>query len=63
MAVPKRKTSKHRKRKRRSHLALPVPAATRCSRCGAYKKPHTVCDSCGYYRGADVLAKPLEEKS
>ena len=56
MAVPKRKTSKARKRKRRSHLALSEPAAASCERCGAPKVPHAVCESCGYYRGRDVLA-------
>lgn len=54
MAVPKRRTSKHRKRKRRSHLALSTPGMTKCSRCGVSKKPHTVCDSCGHYRGVEV---------
>lgn len=58
MAVPKRKTSKHRKRKRRSHLALSAPGLSRCSRCGATIKPHTVCGSCGRYRGAEVLPPP-----
>jgi large subunit ribosomal protein L32 len=55
MAVPKRRTSKHRKRKRRSHLALSSPALSSCPRCGAATKPHTVCDSCGHYRGSEVL--------
>ena len=56
MAVPKRKTSKARKRKRRSHLALSAPPTSLCERCGAQKVPHAVCDSCGFYRGRDVLA-------
>ena len=56
MAVPKRKTSKANKRKRRSHLALAAPAVSSCSRCGAEKMPHAVCDTCGFYRGRDVLA-------
>ncbi|HTE06885.1 MAG TPA: 50S ribosomal protein L32 [Planctomycetota bacterium] len=55
MAVPKRKTSKARKRKRRAHLALDLPATSLCSRCGAEKVPHAVCSNCGYYRGRDVL--------
>ena len=55
MAVPKRKTSKARKRKRRSHLALSTPATAACDRCGTEKAPHTVCESCGHYRGRDVL--------
>ena len=56
MAVPKRKTSKARKRKRRAHLALSTPPVSTCGRCGAEKVPHAVCDNCGYYRGRDVLA-------
>ncbi len=55
MAVPKRKTSKARKRKRRSHLALSAPATAQCARCGAVKVPHATCENCGYYRGRDVL--------
>lgn len=56
MAVPKRKTSKARKRKRRSHHALSAPPHSLCSRCGSEKIPHTVCESCGHYRDRDVLA-------
>ncbi|MGQ0551951.1 MAG: 50S ribosomal protein L32 [Planctomycetota bacterium] len=56
MAVPKRRTSKARKRKRRAHLALSQPSATLCARCGTEKQPHTVCNNCGYYRGRDVLS-------
>ncbi|MHC4845502.1 MAG: 50S ribosomal protein L32 [Planctomycetota bacterium] len=55
MAVPKRKTSKARKRKRRSHLALERPATSLCERCNAEKVPHAVCANCGHYRGRDVL--------
>lgn len=62
MAVPKRKTSKHRKRKRRSHLALAIPGISKCDRCGTTKKPHTVCDSCGYYKGEEVIPKSLENE-
>ena len=56
MAVPKRKTSKARKRKRRAHLAISAPASSSCERCGSPKVPHAVCESCGFYRGRDVLA-------
>lgn len=55
MAVPKRKTSKARKNKRRSHLKLSAPSLTRCSRCHQYKPPHTVCSNCGYYGGREVI--------
>ncbi len=64
MAHPKRRISKHKKRIRRSHLALSVNAPNHCSRCGSAVRPHRVCDSCGYYgldkggsKGTDVLQK------
>ncbi|MCH2373127.1 MAG: 50S ribosomal protein L32 [Planctomycetes bacterium] len=56
MAVPKRKTSKSRKRMRRSHHALSATMLVRCSRCGSPKERHTICAECGYYRGKPVLA-------
>ena len=49
MAVPKRKTSKARKRKRRTHYKLDTPNLDRCSNCGAAKTPHRVCADCGHY--------------
>ena len=57
MAVPKKKISKSRKRIRRSHHHLEPMQLSRCARCGSPSKPHAICDSCGYYRGALVLAE------
>ena len=56
MAVPKRKTSKARRDKRRSHDALVAPAASLCPQCGATKQPHRVCASCGSYKGRTIVA-------
>ena len=56
MAVPKKKTSRHRKGKRRSHHHLSVPGMSRCGRCGAPVKPHCVCDACGHYGSLQVFA-------
>ena len=43
MAVPKRKTSKARRDKRRNNLwKLTAPTLVRCSDCGAYKRPHRI---------------------
>lgn len=40
MAVPKRKTSKARRDKRRNNLwKLTAPTLVKCE-CGAYKRPH-----------------------
>ncbi|WJP00140.1 50S ribosomal protein L32 [Aerococcus loyolae] len=56
MAVPKRKTSKQRKRKRRTHYKLEVPGMVTCPNCGEYRSSHHVCPSCGYYDGQDVMS-------
>jgi large subunit ribosomal protein L32 len=55
MAVPKRKVSKSRKNKRRSHWKLAPPGLTRCSHCHQLKSPHSVCPNCGYYAGREVV--------
>jgi large subunit ribosomal protein L32 len=54
MAVPKRKTSKSRRDKRRATHKLPVPAVMECPQCHQPKRPHQVCPTCGTYRGREV---------
>jgi large subunit ribosomal protein L32 len=51
MAVPKRRTSKRRKRARNTHKTAPAIAIQGCPRCGSMKRPHRVCGECGYYAG------------
>ena len=51
MAVPKRKTSPSRRNMRRSHHALSAAAHAECPKCGEPKRPHHVCEECGYYAG------------
>jgi large subunit ribosomal protein L32 len=58
MAVPKRKTSKARRDKRRTHVTLPAQAVVKCPQCHQPKRPHHVCPTCGTYRGREV--EPLE---
>ena len=55
MPVPKRRTSKTRKRKRRSHHALVAVRTTVCKQCGHAVLPHTACTNCGTYRGREIL--------
>ena len=56
MAVPKRKTSKARRDKRRSSVwKLDAPALTKCPNCGEYKLAHRACTSCGSYKGRVVI--------
>lgn len=57
MAVPKRKTSKARKRKRRTHWKLNTPNLTECPQCHELKLPHRVCPSCGHYKGKEVVGE------
>lgn len=51
MAVPKRRTSKRRKRARNTHKAAAPVVIQKCPRCQAPKRPHRVCGECGYYAG------------
>ena len=51
MAVPKKKTSKMKRRMRRSHHALDALHLARCANCGAAIRPHRVCHNCGHYAG------------
>jgi len=57
MAVPKRRHSKSRSRKRRSvyYNELEPPQLQECSNCGTPKVMHHVCKNCGHYRGRQIL--------
>ena len=56
MAVPKRKTSKARRDKRRaSSYRLNKVTLTVCPQCNEPKLPHRVCRSCGYYKNREVI--------
>jgi len=56
MAVPKRRTSKSKKRKRRTHHKAALPTLAPCPKCGEMRIPHRVCPNCGYYRGERRIA-------
>ncbi len=60
MAVPKRRTSKARKRQRRAHQSLTAPAHSTCPNCQAPTIPHRICASCGTYKGEVILASNNE---
>ena len=55
MAVPKRKKSKSRRDKRRTHQKLDAPNLSACPECGEAKLPHHACPACGYYKGRKVI--------
>lgn len=55
MAVPKRKKSKSKRDKRRTHQKIAAPNLSTCPECGEATLPHRVCPSCGHYRGRKVV--------
>ncbi len=55
MAVPKRKKSKSKRDKRRTHQKVTVPNLTTCAQCGEARLPHHACPSCGSYKGRTVI--------
>ena len=59
MAHPKRKTSKQRKHKRRTHLKAVAPTTMSCQNCGATVQYHRVCPECGHYRGKLAVEKEV----
>lgn len=59
MPNPKRRHSKQRGRKRRTHDALSPVSAGACPQCGEPKAPHRVCAYCGFYRQRQV--RPVAE--
>ena len=56
MAVPKRKTGKARRDKRRaSAYRLTKATISECPQCHEPKLPHRVCRACGYYKNREVI--------
>ena len=55
MAHPKRKISKSRRDKRRTHYKDTAPTLSKCSNCGDIKLSHRACPSCGYYAGRSMF--------
>ncbi|HBG76554.1 50S ribosomal protein L32 [Eubacteriales bacterium mix99] len=55
MAVPKKKTSKARRDKRRAHWKLSAPEIVTCPQCGEPKLSHRICKHCGYYDEKQVI--------
>lgn len=57
MAVPKKRTGHSAQGHRRSNWKATVPATTTCPNCGETVLTHTVCTSCGTYKGQQVSKK------
>lgn len=61
MPVPKTKSSRSRRDKRRANWKLTVPGLVECPQCHVLKKPHHVCPVCGFYKGKQIITKTVEE--
>ncbi len=61
--LPKRKLSKGRRDRRRSHHALKPQNLTECPNCHNLYIPHRVCPNCGYYNGSEVFEIKQAKKS
>jgi len=57
MAVPKRKTSKSRRNKRRSHHRLTAVNVIQDKKSGEYRLPHHIDLKTGTYNGKKILDK------
>lgn len=55
MPNPKRRHSKSRRDKRRTHDALHHHSLSECPNCHQPKLPHRICPRCGYYKGNLVM--------
>ncbi len=57
MAVPKKKMSRMRTRRRKAQWKLARPHLSTCPQCHAPKIAHRACPNCGTYRGREVVAE------
>jgi large subunit ribosomal protein L32 len=56
MPNPKRRHSKTRTAKRRTHDTLRAATTGLCAQCHEPKAPHRICPHCGFYKDRQVRA-------
>jgi large subunit ribosomal protein L32 len=52
---PKKRHSRARQGKRRASISLSVTKSVICPNCGAPQIGHRVCESCGFYKGKQIV--------
>lgn len=62
MALPKKRHSKTRGRKRRTHWKIVKSSLVICPQCKSLKLPHCICKVCGTYDGKQVIEIKVKEK-
>lgn len=61
MAVPKKRTSRARRDKRRATHTARAARLNECPRCHSPRLPHRVCPVCGTYAGREVIRHEVAE--
>jgi large subunit ribosomal protein L32 len=61
MAVPKKRTSRARRDKRRATHSVSAPRLSECPRCYSPRLSHRVCPVCGTYAGREVIRHEIGE--
>jgi large subunit ribosomal protein L32 len=54
MAVPKKKMSRSRTRRRKAQWKVSAPATVKCKQCGSASLPHRACSECATYGGREL---------
>ncbi|MFH0827261.1 MAG: 50S ribosomal protein L32 [Candidatus Omnitrophota bacterium] len=62
MPLPKKRHSKARGRRRRTHWKIPQLSLVPCPQCKQPKLPHRACAVCGTYDGRKVVEIKVKEK-
>lgn len=55
MPVPKKRVSRTRRDKRRTHHKVALVGLANCPECAQPVMPHRICPSCGYYKDRFVI--------
>jgi large subunit ribosomal protein L32 len=61
MAVPKKRTSRTRRDKRRAQHKAGKARLNECARCHSPRLPHRVCPTCGTYNGREVIEHKIAD--
>ncbi|MCX5702309.1 MAG: 50S ribosomal protein L32 [Candidatus Omnitrophica bacterium] len=62
MPLPKKRHSKARGRRRRTHWKLTQANLIPCPQCKQLRPSHQVCSVCGYYDSRQVIEIKVKEK-
>jgi large subunit ribosomal protein L32 len=55
MAVPKKKMSRSRSRRRKATWRVSAPRLSPCPQCNTPRMSHRACPECGTYKGREIL--------